>query len=689
MRKAVGLLLVALLFLLPAASASADPAGTDLMLVVAHPGDEYLYFGGIVPYYAGECGYTLTVVYLTSRDETQRAEAAAGLAALGVDAPPVFGAFPDVYADTLENAKKYWKEADVTEFIRDQIETHRPAVVVTHDANGEYGSGMHRLAAACTVGAVKKAAKAWQVSRVYQHLADGTPVVIDRAAPLIRYQGMTALAIDRLGYESYSEQYRYRITIEDTGYTAPSYGVVYTASGERTQADNDLFSGVDRARLNGPHYAVPDATPTPAATPAPTATAVPATASLEPETPPPAQPAARGGAALLGAFPLGCAVFAAAALLGALAALVLAARHKKSVLPRLAVAILLLIAVCLLLFSARRAWRTRPATEAANAPTPVPTQSPVPVTPLPPPPTAAPTPEPTPAPHAWAEYFRQEGDPAEVIVIDPENDHWEYRSDTLSILIDRRRVQNADGRPIVYCVAHVRQKDGVNAFRAGMRDPGSVTSSGLEQPWHMARRLQAVLAVTGDNMTQAEANIKGLLMRDGKVYSDHQAADTLALYPDLSLRIFSPKEITPEKLLADGVQNTFSFGPTLIRDGVVNIGGTRTKLGATNPRCGIGMVEPGHFIVITVDGRQRDYSQGISIGAFMHLFYTYGCTQAYNLDGGSSTAMVFMGEHLNRHANTESDSQRGWPDAILFGYSEQVPGVDDPIYNKGYGEQAG
>ena len=35
------------------------------------------------------------------------------------------------------------------------------------------------------------------------------------------------------------------------------------------------------------------------------------------------------------------------------------------------------------------------------------------------------------------------------------------------------------------------------------------------------------------------------------------------------------------------------------------------------------------------------------------LFYAYGCKQAYNLDGGSSAAMVFMGEYLNMHSRLE------------------------------------
>ena len=95
------------------------------------------------------------------------------------------------------------------------------------------------------------------------------------------------------------------------------------------------------------------------------------------------------------------------------------------------------------------------------------------------------------------------------------------------------------------------------------------------------------------------------------------------------------------------------------------------------------MVEPGYFIAITVDGRQDKYSVGMTLDEFAQLFYSYGCKVAYNLDGGSSTVMVFMGEHLNQHAGVGSDVQRLLADALLWGESELVPTVDDPVYNNG------
>ena len=77
---------------------------------------------------------------------------------------------------------------------------------------------------------------------------------------------------------------------------------------------------------------------------------------------------------------------------------------------------------------------------------------------------------------------------------------------------------------------------------------------------------------------------------------------------------------------------------------------------------------------IVSDGRQPGYSQSISLEYFAQLFIDRGCTVAYNLDGGSSAGMVFMGETLNKHLGPNTDdTQRWWVDSIMFGYSEQVP----------------
>ena len=127
-----------------------------------------------------------------------------------------------------------------------------------------------------------------------------------------------------------------------------------------------------------------------------------------------------------------------------------------------------------------------------------------------------------------------------------------------------------------------------------------------------------------------------------------------------------------------GVENCISFGPILIQDGVKTSKKTLESnkvIYNTNPRVGVGMVKPGHFIVI-VGGYRSDAlhkSLGWTLAQFADLMESYGCVQAYNMDGGVSACMVFMGERLNKGGNKKDWSQlRTLPDGLLFGYSDKV-----------------
>lgn len=268
----------------------------------------------------------------------------------------------------------------------------------------------------------------------------------------------------------------------------------------------------------------------------------------------------------------------------------------------------------------------------------------------------------------------------EAVLEDYENGHWEYHSPELSVVIDRVRTKDNDGSPVAYLTADIRM-NGINAYRSGIREKRR------EYPWVMARRCRAVLAVTGDNMVSSERSKKGIIIRDGVIYNDRTAMDTLAIMPDLSLEIFDKGTVTAQELLDMGITDTYSFGPSLIKDGQINRNLHRERNAIRNPRVAIGMVEPGHFIAICVDGRQKKYSRGVTLNELAHLFYMKGCTEAFNLDGGASAAMVFMGEMLNRHGWEPGKNQRHLPDMMLFGSSELVRSADDPVRNHGFGRR--
>ena len=80
---------------------------TDLVLFSAHGDDEQLFFAGVLPYYAGELGYEVQVVYLTdhrNRTMDRCHEMLNGLWAVGVRNYPVFGSYGDFLTSTGEKA---------------------------------------------------------------------------------------------------------------------------------------------------------------------------------------------------------------------------------------------------------------------------------------------------------------------------------------------------------------------------------------------------------------------------------------------------------------------------------------------------------------------------------------------------------------------------------------------------------
>ncbi len=99
--------------------------------------------------------------------------------------------------------------------------------------------------------------------------------------------------------------------------------------------------------------------------------------------------------------------------------------------------------------------------------------------------------------------------------------------------------------------------------------------------------------------------------------------------------------------LDKGVRDAVYFGPTLIVNGE-----PRDHLGSgsgLNPRAAIGQRADGAILLLVIDGRQSN-SLGASLVDVRDVMASYDAVNAYNLDGGSSTTMVYKGETINQSA---------------------------------------
>ena len=246
------------------------------------------------------------------------------------------------------------------------------------------------------------------------------------------------------------------------------------------------------------------------------------------------------------------------------------------------------------------------------------------------------TPEPT--PDTWETRF------AGQFAAEPVWEENSYRSPHISVTVTE--YANTEAFPnLTYYVADIYITD-IECFRVGFPD-GSTYDTGER----IAAFNNGVVAVNGDSML---VHHSGLLIRNGEIYNNTpNSGDLCVLYYDGTMETYSPGTYTEEEILAKGPFHSWQFGPTLL-DGEgqpleeFNIS---RELQSAHPRTAIGYYEPGHYCFVVVDGRSPGHSDGAEMRALAELMSGLGCRQAYNLDGGASSMMIFRGEVYNSPCN--------------------------------------
>lgn len=165
-----------------------------------------------------------------------------------------------------------------------------------------------------------------------------------------------------------------------------------------------------------------------------------------------------------------------------------------------------------------------------------------------------------------------------------------------------------------------------------------------EYPQSLTARNHAVLAVNGDYYGIRDT---GIILRNYTLYRDVPRGDVAALYYDGTVRTYTADDFDLADAMNDGVYQTFTFGPNLVRNGKA-LTDIKGAVAGINPRTGFGYYEPGHYCFIVVDGRQTGYSEGLTYDQFAELFGRLGVEEAFNLDGGQSSQMLLENEFVNR-----------------------------------------
>lgn len=191
-----------------------------------------------------------------------------------------------------------------------------------------------------------------------------------------------------------------------------------------------------------------------------------------------------------------------------------------------------------------------------------------------------------------------------------------------------------------------------------------------EKTSEIAKEHDAILAINGDFYGFRDAGYvlrNGITYRETKRTSDNDEA--LVIDNDGNFEIINENNTDMDELSSDAWQ-IISFGPALINDGEIAVDANDevAKSMNSNPRTAIGQIAPLHYIVVVSDGRTSE-SKGFSLEELAEVFKEKGCTVAYNLDGGGSSSMVFMGEVINKPTtNGKRIEEREVSDIVYFGY---------------------
>lgn len=151
-----------------------------------------------------------------------------------------------------------------------------------------------------------------------------------------------------------------------------------------------------------------------------------------------------------------------------------------------------------------------------------------------------------------------------------------------------------------------------------------------------------------DGIIQGEdlLDVWGLAISDGQVYSDDNPRFPVLCLSGAGAQI--ERNGCPEE-----TRNALAGSPLLVERGEPAWSSIARYRRALHPRTAVAINEAGDMLwLIVVDGRQPNYSEGVTLDELAQLALDLGAHTALNLDGGGSTTLVVEGAHGPRVLNS-------------------------------------
>ena len=257
----------------------------------------------------------------------------------------------------------------------------------------------------------------------------------------------------------------------------------------------------------------------------------------------------------------------------------------------------------------------------------------------------------------------------EYVLEDSKRGQWVYLSQALRVVITRHQVKDCSW----FEADILRRPEGETLH---------IVSSGNgrgNDPAKIAEENKLVLGINADYYPY-RINYKmkvGLIIRNGEVIRESAGEtsgtslpplDTLLLDSKGGFRLDKAGELDSGKALELGAKDVLAFGPILVKDGHLRML-TVAYHYKKEPRTAIGCLGDNHYLAVVAEGRLSK-SPGMTLDQIGQLMAARGCTEAFNLDGGHTSALIFMGKRLNRIGNlsgTGTTSPRNMSELLGIG----------------------
>jgi len=247
-----------------------QPEKAAVMLVQAHPDDEAIHFGGVIPYYGVCRRLPVIVVAMTSGGEgclgpqhiaydacgaLREQEMRCSIWKSGLRNEPIFARFRDCCEKgSVDASWAAWGGRDkAVGYLTQLIRKFRPDVVLAHDLiHGEYGHSNHIAAGIATVEAFEAAGdptrfpeqldsvKTWQPKKCYVHLFSGKSLTHRWDMESEEIEGKTPLQVTYEGLRCYVTQGNQRVRSDPS-----AWGLYATTVGPDSIAKEDFLENIN------------------------------------------------------------------------------------------------------------------------------------------------------------------------------------------------------------------------------------------------------------------------------------------------------------------------------------------------------------------------------------------------------------------------------------------------------------